>query len=103
MTIDWENERVIPLRDVPKYVPSRVRGRKLSVATAWRWALQRRDPLETFRTPGGRFTSVEALGRFLERCSRPEAPGTQRTSTPASTDAHNRALDAGEKLWRLIG
>jgi hypothetical protein len=95
--IDHENERVIPLRDVPKYVPSRCSGKRLSFSTIWRWALRREDPLETFCTPGGRFTSVEAIYRFLERCSR------KCESGPAQAGPNERAMKAGEQLRRLIG
>src|SRR4051812_16622955 len=63
--IDREHERVIPLREVPKYVPSRIPGRRVSPATVCRWAQRRGNPLETFCTPGGRFTSIEAIDRFI--------------------------------------
>lgn len=95
--IDHENERVIPLRDVPKFVPSRCSGKRLSYATVWRWALRRDNPLETICTPGGRFTSIEAIGRFLERCSRKGRGG------PAQAGPTDRAVKAGEQLRRLIG
>lgn len=107
MTIDWENERVIPLRDVTKHVKSRVSGKRLSVATVWRWALRKNTPLETFKTPGGRFTSIEAVGRFLERCTGGQSDQTHGPVAGRSGYAQVRptekAVEAGAQLRRLIG
>lgn len=106
MTIDWENERIIPLRDVTKHVKSRVSGKRLSVATVWRWALRKNGPLETFKTPGGRFTSIEAVSRFLERCTREhngQDHGTVARPGPAQAGPTERAVKAGEQLRKLIG
>lgn len=107
--IDWQNERVIRLRDVPKHAQSRISGKRMSVATAWRWALRRKHPLETFSTPGGRFTSIEALGRFFEQWSAakcmgpgPGGPGIQHRFTPRLQPSDN-AAKAGEQLRKLIG
>jgi hypothetical protein len=93
--IDWENERVIPIKDVTKYVKSRCSGKRVSPATVWRWAKKRNNPLETFVQGGGRFTSIEAIGRFIERCS-------NNTSTdPIQSSA--RARKAGQELRKLVG
>ena len=98
--IDREHERIIPLRDVPKHLPSRIPGKKLSFATVWRWAFRSKDPLETFCTPGGRFTSIEALDRFVERCSNRQRSTSdyQRLEAPA----HARAELAGDQLRKLM-
>lgn len=98
--IDRENERVIPLREVPNYLPSRIPGKKLSFATVWRWALRPKDPLETFCTPGGRFTSVEAIDRFIERCSSKQKVAPDSRATHAA--AHERARRAGDQLRQLM-
>jgi hypothetical protein len=97
--IDRENERVIPLREVHKHVPSRVPGKRVSPATVWRWAQRTNNPLETFRTPGGTFTSIEAIDRFIERCSN-KAAAQAPAVAPAPTD---KAKKAGEQLRKLIG
>ena len=98
--IDRNHEQIIPLREVPNYLPSRMLGKKLSFATVWRWALRSKDPLETFCTPGGRFTSIEALDRFIEQCSSKKLdPGTRSLER----DAHERARRAGVQLRALIG
>jgi hypothetical protein len=102
--IDRENERVISLREVPKHVPSRVSGKRLSQATVWRWALRPNNPLETFCTPGGRFTSIEAIDRFIERCSAKAngATGIQQPLQPFRPSLE-RAKKAGDQLRELIG
>jgi hypothetical protein len=109
MAIDRENEQVIPLRQVPRYVPSRSPGKRVAPSTVWRWAMRRHDPLETFATPGGRFTSVEAVGRFIDRISTAKGIGveggpapTDRSRGPASPRAATRAVWAGEQLRPLI-
>lgn len=107
MAIDWENERVIPLSDVPRYVQSRAPGKRLSKSTAWRWAMK--NQLETFATPGGRFTSLEALGRFFDRCSAARGTGAGSGSNscaaprPATAGPSTQAVLAGEQLRQLIG
>jgi hypothetical protein len=102
--IDRENERVISLREVPKHVPSRVPGKRLSQATVWRWALRPNNPLETFRTPGGRFTSIEAIDRFIQRCSANTNGTTDlQRSFPQFRPSLERAKIAGEQLRELIG
>lgn len=98
--IDREHERIIPLRDVPEHLPSRIPGKKLSFATVWRWALRPKDPLETFCTPGGRFTSLEALDRFVERCSNRERSDSDNRRIAASANA--RAKLAGDQLRKLM-
>ena len=102
--IDRENERVICLREVPKYIPSRMPGKTLSQATVWRWASRPNNPLETFCTPGGRFTSIEAIDRFIERCSA-KTRGTFeiQQSLQALKPDLERAKRAGDQLRDLIG
>jgi Protein of unknown function (DUF1580) len=101
--IDRENERVISLREVPKHVPSRVPGKRLSQATVWRWALRPNHPLETFRTPGGRFTSIEAIDRFIERCSAKADDSIEmQGSFQAFRPSLERAKIAGDQLRELM-
>jgi hypothetical protein len=104
IVIDRENERVICLREVPKHVPSRMPGKTLSQATVWRWALRPNNPLETFCTPGGRFTSLEAIERFIERCSTKTrgAFEIQQSLQTVKPDLE-RAKRAGDELRKLIG
>jgi hypothetical protein len=71
MSILISEETTLRLADVPKHVPTRRAGKKLHVATAFRWAKTgvRGVKLETIRIGGTLCTSVEALQRFFERLS----------------------------------
>ena len=89
--IDVEIERVIAARQVPEYVPSRSPGKKVSPATVWRWMLRKNNPLETIKIGGGRFTSIEAINRFIH------LTGTNKASEPSA-----RSRRAGQQLQQLI-
>lgn len=112
MAIDRQREQVIPIREVPRYVPSRSSGKRVALSTVWRWAMRQDDPLETFATPGGRFTSVEAVNRFIDRISKAKGitDGAAVIATPSANThrpSHNQqpdaAVEAGQRLQRLIG
>jgi hypothetical protein len=62
------------------------------------------NPLETFCTPGGRFTSLEAIERFIERCSTKTrgAFEIQQSFQTVKPDLE-RAKRAGDELRKLIG
>lgn len=85
MPIDIENERVIPIREAPKHIPGRP-----NVSTAYRWmtdgvkvsGTNERVRLETVKVGGQRFTSIEAIQRFIARTTRnsPGAPAPRPTS-----------------------
>jgi len=99
--IDIASETVIPLGDVPDYIPSRRPGKRLHVATVWRWVLHgvRGRKLETITIGGSRYTSVEALQRFVEaEPADPEAdrPRPQRTEAQRRRDSE-RAAQALER------
>ncbi len=64
MPIDLEFETLIPIRDVSKHTPGRPH-----VATCYRWTQRTVNPLETVRVGGRVFSSVEAIRRFIARCS----------------------------------
>jgi hypothetical protein len=100
MAIIVAEETVIPLADVPNHVPPR-RGKKLHVATVFRWKDGLRGVrLETIRIGGCLHTSVEALQRFFENLSADDAG---RDPTPPRTPAaRRRAVErAGRELDRL--
>ena len=65
MTIDIANERAIPLTEALEHFPG-----SPHISTVFRWAnlpVSRR--LETLRCGGKRFTTREAIERFIARCS----------------------------------
>ena len=67
MQIDLASETLIRLEDARDHVPSSRQGKKLSRAVVYRWALQGVGgvKLETVKIGGGRFTSVQAIQRFI--------------------------------------
>ena len=73
MSLDFTKEQAIPLSDVPRYVPKR-RGKKVHYSTVYRWATKgaRGRVLETMLSGGLRYTTIEAVGRFLT--AKPSAP-----------------------------
>lgn len=73
--INIQNERLLPLREVPdlEIIPRRRAGSRLDVTTVFRWALhgQRGVKLETVKIGGQRCTSINALQRFFDSLSAP--------------------------------
>lgn len=82
--LDLQSEHAIPLKDVPLYLPKR-RGRKVHYQTVWRWAKKgvRGTVLETMRIGHIRYTSLEALKRFVKS-----------HSTMLQADEYQDAIDA---------
>lgn len=64
MPIDIENERLVPLREVPRILPGRVH-----ISSVYRWIGRRDRRLESVRIGGKRYTSREALSRWVRACS----------------------------------
>ena len=65
--IDFTNETLISLAEVPKLLPKNRNGKPISRATIWRWTLRgvKGVVLETFDCGGFKATSREAVTRFL--------------------------------------
>ena len=63
--ISVATELIFPLSELPDRIPPRA-GRKLSIASAYRWTTRgvRGVVLETVQIGGTRYTSVEAFQRF---------------------------------------
>lgn len=64
MSIDIQNEELIPFPDAPSHIPGRPH-----IATVHRWRLSgaRGVKLDSILVGGKRFTSIEAIERFIER------------------------------------
>ncbi|TWT96934.1 hypothetical protein Pla108_27100 [Botrimarina colliarenosi] len=60
------DEKLISLREVPDFLPTR-RGKKLHISTVHRWVQKgaRGKVLESVLLGGVRYTSLEALVRFM--------------------------------------
>jgi hypothetical protein len=64
--IDIERERLLTLKEACRAVPGRAQ-KGLALSTVWRWALHGRKghKLETVLVGGQRYTSREAIQRFV--------------------------------------
>lgn len=60
--IDIESERLVPINKASKHIPGRPH-----LSAVYRWIGRPNNPLETIKVGGRRFTSVEAIHRFIER------------------------------------
>ena len=71
--IDHANETVLSLTDAASTLPRRRGGKRVNVATLYRWASHgcRGVRLETIQIGGTKCTSREALGRFFNRLTDP--------------------------------
>jgi len=90
MRFDVQNEQAITLAEVPNYVPKR-HGKKVHYSTVYRWTTKgsRGRILESVLVGGVRYTTIEAVNRFLN--SNVGRPISSDDSIMAAVDA---ALDA---------
>jgi len=83
MAIDIESEKVIPLGAAPRHTPGRPH-----LATVYRWATRDENPLETLKVGGRLFTSVEAIRRFIGRCTNPD-----EVPRPVTNEARQQTVE----------
>ncbi len=100
--IDITEESLIPLSEVAAYVPSSRPGKRLNVATVWRWATAGvgGHRLETVKVGGSTYTSVEAVKRFVQQPRRREPqvfyqPNPQPRPRRAPEDADRQLRQHG--------
>jgi hypothetical protein len=100
-----KGEKLVTLKQATAYFPGRS-GDGASVASTWRWILKglRGVKLESTKILGTRYTSVEAIDRFIAATSvdsgpQQEAPRTQRRRQ-RDIAAAARQLDAAGVLRR---
>ncbi len=93
MTIDVQTETLISFSDARSAFPGIVR--RLSLATLHRWRLNgvRGVKLETVLIGGLRYTSREAIGRFIQAQNADDAP-----AAPVITQAQRRRLSEAARL-----
>lgn len=104
--IDIFSEHLIRLRDVPSHLPRRG-SKKLHYSTVYRWAIDgvngpdSRIFLETAKTGGSVYTSLEALERFtLKQTHSNELPPGKEESR--SADRHPRSQHTSDSLSRMV-
>ncbi len=99
--IDIHEETVVRLADAPSHLPSRRGGKRLHIATLYRWSQRgcRGIKLETVQVGGTLCTSLEALQRFCDRLTAGDdatSPSELRTrESPALTRSKRIADDLG--------
>ena len=89
--IDWQSETLIPFAEAAKHVP----GRRGHVATLYRWAQRRTNPLETIKIGTRVYTSEEAIGRFIAGCN--------GTAPPPASEGQERRIATAEAECKAAG
>jgi hypothetical protein len=95
--LDVLDEQIVTLKDACTYLPRR-NGRKMHVATVYRWSVAgvRGVVLETIQVGGARCTSLEAIRRFSEELTR--KTGVRRNRVRRSPGALTRLRQAEREL-----
>lgn len=90
MSIDLENEDLVPISQAARHIPGRPH-----LSCIYRWMNRKDAPLESVRVGGRRWTSRQAISRFIASCNSseratPAVVNKQREARAAAVDA---ALD----------
>jgi hypothetical protein len=97
--INIKTEELIPLTQVLDIVPSCRLGKKLTLPTVYRWMAK---GLETARIGGARYTTREAIQRFMIQSGSQQKEHGRAVKQPThAVDRGHRAMDALRK--RLKG
>jgi hypothetical protein len=101
MTLDTQNEKLIPLRGIPDlpWLPPRARGKRLSLNTVHTWARSglRGVVLETVSVGDTACTTEAALMRFFERVNEAKNP-QRKTLAKGQAQAQERARATLERM-----
>lgn len=105
--IDHQDEQLIRLTKVPDHLPGTDQGNRVHPATIYRWVSRgiRGVRLETVRIGGGRYTSIEALHRFIEATSdeaSADAPGTAALGSAGPTHRSSRKRRTAQRVQRAV-
>ena len=89
-----DRDELIPLSQLVKYIPPSARGRRRHASTVYRYALRgvRGFRLETQQLPDGRYTTLGAWDRFVERLSAGQVMGSG--PAPAERGKKQSAVEA---------
>jgi hypothetical protein len=105
MAIDISLENLIRLSAVPKLkcMPTGKDGKRISLATIYRWALGGTGgiKLETLKVGGSLCTSLEALQRFFEALSNNGTGAFQATTSEMPHESARRRREIEEATRRL--
>jgi hypothetical protein len=95
--MDWENEKLLALKDACRLVPGRT-GRGIAVSTLWRWIQIgcAGIKLDSITIGTQRYVSKESLRRFVTALNERRAPGT--LNGDGALQADGLRDDADEQL-----
>ena len=95
MAIDLRRDNGIPIREVPNWLPKR-NGKKVHFSTVFRWVTKgaRGRVLESVLIGGIRYTTIEAIERFL---------GTTPTPPEIPAAAQEASISDIEEVLRADG
>lgn len=99
--IDLATEELLTLSAAVKRLPHGRAGKSIHLSTLHRWAAPsglQGARLETVKVGGIRYTSSEALERFITRCSADDA-----RQEPQSTRQRQREIDKAEAELQRAG
>ncbi len=101
--ISIADEKLIPLREAPKHLPSRANGKRLHISVFYRWITRgiRGVLLESIRVGGTTYTSLEALQRFAGHLSPQPALNVAPVRTPYAR--RREAESASRRLAAKLG
>ena len=95
------SEHVLSLADAARILPKRRGGRRVHVATVYRWISHgcKGVKLEALQVGGTLCTSREALQRFFDRLT----TGTADPLSPTTTNARRREADTADRELAAAG
>ncbi len=104
MAIDPLEEDLISLSEAAKLLPIRPGGKRPHIATLYRWTSRgvRGVVLESTQCGGTRATSKEAIRRFCERLTSPDAPESAE-SVAARSRRREKEHEAAERACEEAG
>ena len=90
--IDINTEELLTFATAAERLPSGKSNKRVHISTIHRWAARpiQGAKLESLRIGGVRYTSVEALARFIEACNQDSTGPVTRTTTRRQRD-HDKA------------
>ena len=102
--IDLSTETVVSLTEATRHLPRRRRGKRPNVATVYRWAQRgcKGVRLEIVQVGGTKCTSLEALQRFCNRLTEPEAT-TPLEATAERSRRRQHDIECAERECRVAG
>lgn len=93
-----QSEETIPLARVPDQLPNTASGNRIHPSTVHRWIKRgvRGIQLETIRIGGRRYTSVEAIHRFIEATSKHDQVRVAEANQQTSNNVRRRQRAADQ-------